>query len=208
MQMDEIGSGSIVSGSLIAINWAATSYFIKTETDPSGGTDYNISGTSQILAVPYAMYAEKAGNGFSGNYSDLIDKPLLFNGTWLSLSGKPTFATVATSGSFSDLSNKPTTIAGYGITNAFDGLYASLAGKPTLSTIATTGSYNDLKDKPTGNNSGDMQYWNGSAWVMVPVGQPGQYLQLTTSSIPSWSGASFPTLTTSIVSSIKSTSAL
>lgn len=42
----------------------------------------------------------------------------LFNGTWTSLQGKPTFATVATSGAFADLSGKPTTIAGYGITDA------------------------------------------------------------------------------------------
>lgn len=32
-------------------------------------------GTSQLLSVPYAKYAEKAGNGFSGNYNDLTHKP-------------------------------------------------------------------------------------------------------------------------------------
>jgi len=40
----------------------------------------------------------------------------------------------------------------------------------------------------SGTTTGDIQYWNGTAWVMVPVGQPGQILQLSTSNIPVWSG--------------------
>ena len=41
-----------------AINWASGTYFIKTETDPTGGTNYTIAGTSQLLAVPYALHAK------------------------------------------------------------------------------------------------------------------------------------------------------
>ncbi len=41
-----------------AINWANGLYFIKTETDPTGGTNYTIAGTSQLLSVPYAMNAK------------------------------------------------------------------------------------------------------------------------------------------------------
>ncbi|HUX97316.1 MAG TPA: FISUMP domain-containing protein [Bacteroidales bacterium] len=41
-----------------AIVWADGPYFIKTETDPTGGTDYTITGTSQLLSVPYALHAE------------------------------------------------------------------------------------------------------------------------------------------------------
>ena len=54
----EIGGGSAISGSFSTINWAAGPYFIKTETDPSGGTSYSISGTSQLLSVPYALHAK------------------------------------------------------------------------------------------------------------------------------------------------------
>jgi hypothetical protein len=59
------------------IDWANDSYFIKTETDlsASGGTNYTITGTSQLLSVPYALHAKTAGNSFSGNYNDLKDKP-------------------------------------------------------------------------------------------------------------------------------------
>jgi hypothetical protein len=49
-------------------------------------------------------------------------------------------AAVATSGSYNDLTNKPT---------SFSGAYADLTGKPSLSTVATSGSYNDLTNKPT-----------------------------------------------------------
>jgi microcystin-dependent protein len=47
------------------INWASSNYFIKTEIDPEGGNDYSITGTSQLLSVPYAFYADKAGNQVS-----------------------------------------------------------------------------------------------------------------------------------------------
>jgi len=43
-----------------AINWSNGSYFIKTETDPSGLANYTITGVSQILSVPYALHAETA----------------------------------------------------------------------------------------------------------------------------------------------------
>ncbi|HBE40008.1 MAG TPA: hypothetical protein DDW27_02160 [Bacteroidales bacterium] len=49
----EIGSGLIISGSFSSVNWSSGPYFLKTETDPSGGTTYTITGTSQLLSVPY-----------------------------------------------------------------------------------------------------------------------------------------------------------
>ena len=42
------------------INWSAGPYFIKTETDLAGGTNYSITGTSQVLSVPYALHAKTA----------------------------------------------------------------------------------------------------------------------------------------------------
>jgi len=54
----EIGGGAGFS----TIDWSSGSYFIKTETDPTGGNNYTITGTSQLLSVPYALYATKAGN--------------------------------------------------------------------------------------------------------------------------------------------------
>ena len=50
------------------INWAEGTYFIKTEIDPSGGDNYTVNGTSQMLSVPFAMYALSAGS-LSENFS-------------------------------------------------------------------------------------------------------------------------------------------
>ena len=59
----EIGTGTIVSGDFSVIDWSAGPYFIKTETDPTGGTSYTITGTTQLMSVPYALYAKTSGNG-------------------------------------------------------------------------------------------------------------------------------------------------
>ncbi len=115
----EIGGGTIVTGTFAGINWSGGTYFIKTETDPAGGTNYTITGTSQILSVPYALYAKTAK---TADYNDLTNRPSLFDGTWTSLTGKPSFATVATSGSYNDLLNKPT---------LFDGAWSGITAKPT-----------------------------------------------------------------------------
>jgi len=55
----EIGTGA-TSDDFSAIDWANGPYFIKTETDPTGGTTYTITGTSQLLSVPYAFHAKTA----------------------------------------------------------------------------------------------------------------------------------------------------
>ncbi len=44
------------------IDWANSTYFIKSEIDPAGGTTYTITGTSQLLSVPYALHAKTAKN--------------------------------------------------------------------------------------------------------------------------------------------------
>ena len=71
----EIGGGSLLSGDFATIDWANGPYFLKTETDPYGGTNYTIEGTQQLLSVPYALYAGSAANSFSGSYNDLTDLP-------------------------------------------------------------------------------------------------------------------------------------
>jgi hypothetical protein len=48
------------------ITWANGPYFIQTETDPTGGTNYTIAGTSQLLSVPFALYAKVSGSSTPG----------------------------------------------------------------------------------------------------------------------------------------------
>jgi len=64
----QIGSGIVVSGTFTAINWATGPYFIKTETDPTGGNAYSIIGTSELTSVPYALFSSNAAVGGFTHY--------------------------------------------------------------------------------------------------------------------------------------------
>ena len=57
----QIGAGTKFSGDFTTIKWENGEYEIHTECDPKGGTDYTITGTSQLLSVPYALHAKTAG---------------------------------------------------------------------------------------------------------------------------------------------------
>ncbi len=54
------GIGSI--NNLNTVSWANGPFFVEVLIDPSNGTSYNSVGTQQLMSVPYALYAEKAGN--------------------------------------------------------------------------------------------------------------------------------------------------
>jgi trimeric autotransporter adhesin len=75
----EIGSGSPTTGTFSAINWAAGPYFLKTETDPAGATNYTITGTTQLLSVPYALYSKTAE---TADYNNLANLPSLNLSNW------------------------------------------------------------------------------------------------------------------------------
>ncbi|MGB0522338.1 MAG: hypothetical protein ACPGJS_05230 [Flammeovirgaceae bacterium] len=66
----EIGTGSATSGTFSEIDWSEGSMFLQVELDATGGTNYVMMGTSQLLSVPYALYA---GNGskWSSNASGI-----------------------------------------------------------------------------------------------------------------------------------------
>ena len=137
---------------------------------------------------------------------------------------------------FGNITGKPTTLAGYGITDAMStghvansitannitdwntaygwgnhaGLYrlisyvpawTEITGKPNFATVATSGSYSDLTNKPTGQNPGDMLYWDGTEWIPVPVGTNGQALVLN-NGIPTWGGIEYPILNTNDITEI------
>jgi hypothetical protein len=62
----EIGSGTVVLGTFAGINWANGPYFIKTETDPAGGTNYSVTGTNELMSVPYALFSANGTPGPAG----------------------------------------------------------------------------------------------------------------------------------------------
>jgi hypothetical protein len=86
----EIGGGSGFN----TIDWANGPYFIETKTDPAGGTNYTITGTSQLLSVPYALHAKTAESvsgtitetdpvftAWDKDYADLINTPAAADGS-------------------------------------------------------------------------------------------------------------------------------
>ncbi|HRD40792.1 MAG TPA: hypothetical protein PLC65_19340, partial [Bacteroidia bacterium] len=62
-----IGLGVPVVGNFSTIAWGSGPYFLQVNIDPAGGTSYSTVGSAQLVSVPYALFAEKAGN--ATNYS-------------------------------------------------------------------------------------------------------------------------------------------
>ena len=101
-------------------------------------------------------------------------------------------------------------------TTSFSPLTSHVAGMVVYNT-ATSGDvipgyyFNDgTKWNPIllkANNAGDLQYWDGSNWVIIPIGSSGQTLQINSSGVPSWSAANSPTFTTKSITAITSVSA-
>ncbi|MCX6271662.1 MAG: hypothetical protein NTU44_10655 [Bacteroidetes bacterium] len=56
-----IGGGTVETGEFSVINWGNNTYYLKIEADETGGSNFQWLGTSQLLSVPYALYAAKTG---------------------------------------------------------------------------------------------------------------------------------------------------
>ncbi|MEI8049437.1 MAG: hypothetical protein WCI92_18800, partial [Bacteroidota bacterium] len=117
-----------------------------------------------------------------------------------------------------DFSNKGVLIPRVALTGTANAapLAAHVAGMIVYNT-ATTGDVNPgfyynngtnwVANIPAGVTTGDMLYWNGTAWVRIPAGTTGQFLQFSSSSIPTWAGSAFATLTTNAITLITATTA-
>ena len=165
-----IGSGNLLEGSIVSIDWANGPYFLKTEIDPNGGTNYTISSEQQLLSVPYALYSKEAGNGFSGDYNDLTNRPqipqtvgeLTNDAGYITMDSVPTNVSAfindagyitkdsvpAIPTNVSTFTNDAGYLSSYTETdpqfNAWDKNYNDLTNKPSL----FDGDYNSLSNKP------------------------------------------------------------
>ena len=61
-----IGAGAIQSGLMATIDWTNDNYYLKVGMDVTGGTNFLTMGTTQLLSVPYALYAKSAGSVSGG----------------------------------------------------------------------------------------------------------------------------------------------
>ena len=134
-----------------SIDWGNGEYYLKVEVDPEGGINYVMNQTSQLLSVPYALYAGNA----TVNLSVIGQSYLTVSGSQITANKIDAstdvegLSTVAISGDYTDLTNLPTLFDGdyANLTNKptlFDGDYASLTNLPTL----FDGDYANLTNKP------------------------------------------------------------
>jgi hypothetical protein len=98
----KVGKGNIISGDLETIDWAHHQYWLKVEMKTPGAPAFTALGSSQLLSVPYALYAKQSGdqliqgngininNGVISNTGDLSDnnelQTLSINGNQLNIS--------------------------------------------------------------------------------------------------------------------------
>jgi hypothetical protein len=69
-----IGRGGIGFSS---IEWSIGEYFLKTEVDVNGSTNYQLLSQTQLLSVPYALYSDESGFALSADYNNLSNKPAI-----------------------------------------------------------------------------------------------------------------------------------
>jgi uncharacterized protein (TIGR02145 family) len=55
-----IGTGQVIEGSMATIQWENGTYYIRTQIDLNGGSNYTYTNTNQVLTVPYAFHAKTA----------------------------------------------------------------------------------------------------------------------------------------------------
>lgn len=80
----QLGTGTVVSGNFSTINWGGDSHFLKIELDETGGSNYTLMGTSQLISVPYALHAQTVEND---QVDDADADPNNETNTGLSLNG-------------------------------------------------------------------------------------------------------------------------
>ena len=161
----EVGNGNPVTGTFTSINWGTNTKFMKVEMDPAGGSSYIDMGTSQMLSVPFALYAGAvAGGGAGDNWgtqSAATNSTLTGNGT----SGSP--LGIAQQGAtnsqvlqWNGTAWAPATITG-GVGDNWG--TQSVVTNSTLTGTGVTG--NSLGLAQQGATNGQVLKWNGASWA-------------------------------------------
>ena len=138
----QIGNSTLLSGNIESIDWANGPYFLKSEIDPTGGTNYTIEGVQQLLSVPYALYAGSSANGFSGDYNDLTNKPTIpqIPANVSAFTNDAGYLTSYTEQQVLSISNDTIYLTGGSFVKlpaGFDGDYNHLFNKPSIPTVPT-----------------------------------------------------------------------
>jgi Collagen triple helix repeat (20 copies) len=156
----EIGTGTIELGQFAQINWSQGPYFIKAETDPTGGSNYTITGTSELLSVPYALFAANSAPGPQGPVGPQGLPGVQGNDGPQGSAGAQGLQGVQGN-------DGPQGPAG---PQGLQGLQGVQGNDGPQGPAGPQGSFQ------SGNNVGEMLYWNGTAWTTIAAGTTGQRL--------------------------------
>jgi hypothetical protein len=155
----QIGMGTAVSGTFACIDWAAGPYYVKTETDLTGGTNYTIISSNELLSVPYALFSANGPTGAQGPAGPAGPQ-----------------GSVGLTGATGPQGP-------IGLTGA-DGIPGTPGPQGIQGETGATGPQGTL---PPGTVAGEMNYWNGSAWVTVAPGSNANPQTLTfCMGVPTW----------------------
>ncbi len=78
-----VGLGNPLIGTFTAIDWGTNSKYIQIEADLTGGTNFISFGTSELLSVPYALYAKNATSALFPSGTAIGNTPFWDGTTWI-----------------------------------------------------------------------------------------------------------------------------
>lgn len=151
-----IGQGTKITGDFAFISWAIGTKWLQVELDPNGGDTFTLGGSQQLMTVPYAFYAEYAGNGGA---SITAGPGISITNSVVSNTGD------ADNNSSNELQNLSEVLTR---SNNAGGVKITNLGAPTVGTDAATKNYVDAQNAAqnlstilaTGNDAGARQIKN------------------------------------------------
>jgi len=156
---------TIQEGDVVQIGSGGPMYFCVSESASTFATKFKVFTAGAATSVPWSgvTNAPTKLSQFSNDAGYLTSVPAQ---TWANITGKPTFATVATSGSYNDLTNKPTipSLSGYATQS-----WVTSQGYLTSIPAATSSAYGGIQiGYTTSGKNYAVQLSNGKAYVNVP----------------------------------------
>ncbi len=175
----KIGEGVPIVNTFSSIPWASVTPWLSVELDPAGASLYQFMGSSQLLSVPYALFAASGNQGPAGlngdRYTTVSTTTMIIN------PGNQSF-TVDTGLSYSI---GQTIIIANSVSNQMTGSVVSYnpssgAMFATVNSVSGSGTYSSWNVSlngapgpagppgllPNGNTAGNTPYWNGSSWIV------------------------------------------
>ena len=174
----KIGNGTQIVGPLSSVIWATGDKFVEVEVDYPVGNGYISMGTQQLLSVPYALYAANANvpgvTGPTGPKGETGENGVI--GATGSQGPTGNDGAIGATGENGLVgATGPQGPTGVGL----QGNQGPTGGIGATGPQGVTGTFQ------SGTASGQMIYWNGSAWVTVASGVNGQIL-LYKNGVPTW----------------------